>query len=707
MRVREGSTPSDRVIGMNAQTALQLEVASPIPLGRYRLYHYEDGTFWLSLLQNKGEAPLLGVHAPLPPVELTTAHERHSLFVRNCSVQKGEVTLWDERLIDDIPVRWEILLHEEDEGDLTLQMHFLSYGSLRAEVQFLCNFLAENTHIKRFACPHTSVLLTMPRCALSVITLQPEYPGCLQVEEDARLVWTLPTAHLHQQMLHLRLHPERAVETEHAAIQHIEYRARLFPVGAHPLPLLKLRASAQNAVALLQNPEWQSRFGEDQVVLRVAPNDRRFSVFTLAAAKALLDWNRFSGDESALWIARLALNSAMDFQVVNAQSSNSGACWDVVDENKQGSDITGHQRFNLYRNARVLQHLLLLHRDTGSELCVRVAINGISWLLLKRGATGTYDGAEVLPNGTVRDDGGKGIMGAIVSVMCAAYGLTETEAYMHAANRLAEYLLRDSCAPLSPGSVLPAGLLPDLRNDVFAASSAIEGLARLYRAYPREPLQEGALQMMQWLRLWQLNATMDGLGENGEVLAGDGNFKGFVDASVEAARGALWAFSLQQDARWFAYATRALHAAAGYLDPLAGFPGAKLAYPDHIHALAAFVRAYLHWLLSIPALAPGVECDQDLLVCRTGNRIFVPEPSLWRSIRVQARGLIDWVALACPATHDILLAVLTDGSSGAALVDAGEHRCVATDLMDGSTGTTYPLHTVPGIGSVGVYILQA
>jgi len=692
---------------MNAQTAVELEVAPPIPLGRYRLYHYGDGTFWLYLVQNKGEVPLIGVHAPLPPVELRTAHERHSLFVRNCSVQKGEVALWDERLIDDIPVRWEILLHEESEGDLILQMHFLSYGSLQAEVQFLCNFIAENTHIKRFSCPHTSVLLTMPRHALSVTTLQPAHPGCMQVEEDGRLVWTLPAANLHQQVLQLRIHLERVVDKEHPTIQHIEHRTRLFPAEARPLPALKLRASAQSAVALLQNPEWQSRFAEDQAVLRVAPNDRRFSAFTLAAAKALLDWNRLSGDESAIWTARPALNSAADLQVGDGQSSNGGACWDIVDENKQGSDITGRQRFNLYRNARVLQHLLLLHRDTGSELCVRVALNGISWLLLKRGATGIYDGATVLPDGTVQGGGGKGATGAIISVMCAAYGLTETEAYMHAANRLAEYLLRESCLPLSPGSVLPVELLSDLRHDVFAASSAIEGLARLYRAYPHEPLREGALRMMQWLRLWQLNTTMEGLGEAGEVLAGDGNPKGFVDASVEAARGALWAFLLERDARWFAYATQALHAAGGYLDPLAGFPGAKLAYPDHVHALALFLRAYLHWLLSIPALAPGVECDPDLLVCRTGNRIFVPEPSLWRSIRVEARGLADWVALACPATHDILLAVLTDGSSSAILVEVGEHRRMATDLIGGGTGTVYPLHAVPGIGSVGVYILQA
>jgi hypothetical protein len=204
-----------------------------------------------------------------------------------------------------------------------------------------------------------------------------------------------------------------------------------------------------------------------------------------------------------------------------------------------------------------------------------------------------------------------------------------------------------------------------------------------------------------------LTAQTEGVGEAGEVLVGEGSTGGFVDASIEAARGALWAFSLEQDVRWFASATRALHAAAGYLHPLEGFPETKLAYPDHVHALTLFIRTYLHWLLSIPAFAPEVECDPDLLVCRTGSRIFVPEPGLWRSIRVQARGLVDWVALVCPATHDILLAVLTDGSSSAVLVDAGEHRRMATDLIGGGTGATYPLHEVPGIGSVGVYILQA
>jgi hypothetical protein len=260
---------------------------------------------------------------------------------------------------------------------------------------------------------------------------------------------------------------------------------------------------------------------------------------------------------------------------------------------------------------------------------------------------------------------------------------------------------------LSPGSVLPAERFPNLHDDVFAAVGAVEGLARLYRAYPHESVREGALRLMRWLSLWQLTTQMEGIGEAGEVLAGEGSASGFVDASIEAARGALWAFSLERDARWFAGATRALHAAAGYLHPLEGFPETKLAYPDHVYALAMFIRTYLHWLLSLPAFAPEVECDPDLLVCRTGSRIFVPEPGLWRSIRVQARGLVDWVALVCPATHDILLAVLTDGSSGAVLVDAGEHRQMATDLIGGSTGAIYPLHAVPGIGSVGVYILQA
>jgi hypothetical protein len=230
------------------------------------------------------------------------------------------------------------------------------------------------------------------------------------------------------------------------------------------------------------------------VVLRVSPGDRRFSVFTLAAAKALMDWNRFSGDETAVWTARLAMNSAMDFQVLNAQSSNSGACWDTIDERKRGSDITGQRRFSLYRNARAIQQMLQLHRDTGSELCARVALNGVSWLLLKRGATGTYDGALVQTDGTVQGGNGRGIMGAIISVMCAAYSLTETEAYMHAANRLAEYLVRDVCQPLSPGSVLPAERFPNLHDDVFAAVGAVEGLARLYRAYPHESVREGCAE---------------------------------------------------------------------------------------------------------------------------------------------------------------------------------------------------------------------
>jgi hypothetical protein len=108
---------------------------------------------------------------------------------------------------------------------------------------------------------------------------------------------------------------------------------------------------------------------------------------------------------------------------------------------------------------------------------------------------------------------------------------------------------------------------------------------------------------MRWLSLWQLTTQMEGIGEAGEVLAGEGSASGFVDASIEAARGALWAFSLERDARWFAGATRALHAAAGYLHPLEGFPETKLAYPDHVYALAMFIRTYLHWLLSLPAFA--------------------------------------------------------------------------------------------------------
>ncbi|MEJ5251815.1 MAG: hypothetical protein HPY54_10480 [Chthonomonadetes bacterium] len=690
---------------MNAQTAPELSVAPPVSLGRYRLYHWQDGTFWIAMPQGKAEVPLVGVNAPLSPITLTTSHEHHALFVRNLDARKGEAALWDERVIDNVPVRWEILLEEQD-GDLCMQMHFLSYGSLQAEVHFLLN-LDDESLTRIFSCAHPSALIETARHTISIVTLQPATPACLRQEGEERLVWTLPPASLHQQSLHLRVHVQPCEQKGEAPVQHVEYRGSLFVPEAFSASSLKLRAAAQSAVALLLNPDRQAHLAEDQVVLWVAPGDRRFSAFTIAAAKALLDWRRFSGEESAAWTARLAMNSAMEFQVLNAQNANSGACWDTVDEHKQGADITGRRRFNLHRNAQLFQHLLLLHRDTGSELSVRVAFNGISWLLLKRGATGRYDGANVLPDGTVERGDGRGIMGAIVSVMCTAYGLTETEAYIHGANRLAEYLLRDCCQPLSPGSVMSAELPPSLQDDVFAASSIIQGLARLYRAYPHEQWRDGALRMAQWLRLWQIQADLEGVGEAGEVLAGERSPGGFVDASIEAARGALWAFSLQRDTRWFAYATRALHTAAGYLDPLAGFPDAKLAYPDHVHALALFVRAYLHWLLSIPALAPEVECDPDLLVCRYGNRIFVPEPSLWQSVRVQARGLIDWVALACPATHDVLVAVLTDGSSGAAQVHAGEHRQLATDLIGGDTGAIYPLHPVPGVGSVGVYILQA
>ncbi|MCS6950753.1 MAG: hypothetical protein NZ520_09860 [bacterium] len=692
---------------MNAQVTAQHSLYRSYSLGRFRLHHCYDGTFWIHLIQGKAEVPLIGVDAPTPPIELQTVTERHALFVRHCDFQQGEVTLWDERVIDGVPVRWEILLREDDEGDLHLQVHFLSYGSLQAEVRYLYQFSGENFNIRAFACPYPYVLLTAPRHSLSVTTLQPWQPDYLRVESGDRLVWALPPAHLHQQTLQVRIHYEKASSGEQTAIQHIERRASWLPLQEEPIAPLQLRAAAQNAVALLLKPEWHSRFAEDQLVMRVAPEDRRFSVFTLAAAKALSDWSRFSGDDKALWTARLAMNSAMDFQLVNAQSANSGACWDTLGEDKRGSDILGQQRFHLHRNARVLYQTLLLHRDTGSELCVRVALNGLSWVLLKRGATGVYDGAEVLPDGKVQGGSGKGIAGATISLMCAAYSLTETEAYMHAANRLAEHVLQEACASLSPGFVLPEERFPALQDDVFAAADAVEGLVRLHRAYPHASLREGALRMIQWLRLWQLSTMLEGLGEAGEVVGGDGAARGFFDASVEAARGALWALSLERDARWFAYATRALHAAAGYFDPLAGLPHDKLAYPDHTQALAAFVRTYLQWLLSLPTLAPGVECDPDLMVCRTGNRIFVPEPSLWRSLRVQTRGLVDWVALACPATHDVLLAVLANSNGGVVLVEAGEHRQVAHDLMSGERSVLFQLHTLPGVGSVGVYILQA
>lgn len=695
---------------MNAQIAAQHSLERAFPLGRFRLYHRHDGTFWVSLVLGKEEVPLLGVDSPQPPIELKTATERHALFVRHAEAQGGEVALWDERVIHGVPVRWEVLWREEGEGDLHLQVHFLSYGSLQAEVRYLYRILLDNLYRKHFLCAYPSVLLTAPRLSVAITTLQPVQPDRLQMEGEATLVWALPVASLHQQTLQLRLHVEKTASAQQAIVEHIERRANWLPSQAE-VPLLsplQLRAAAQNAVALLLKPEAQAHFAEDQLVLQVAPEDHRFSVFTLAAAKALLDWSRFSGDDKALWTARLAMNSAMDFQLVHAQSPNSGACWDTMSRDKQGSDILGRRRFHLYRNARVLYQTLLLHRDTGSELCVRVALNGLSWLLLKRGATGAYDGVEVLPDGKVQGGSSRAVAGAAVSLMCAAYSLTETEAYMHAANRLAEQLLQEACLPLSPGAVLPHERFPRLQDDVFAAVDAIEGLARLYQAYPHPPLHEGALRMMQWLRLWQLNSTLEGLGEAGEVLAGDGAAaRGFFDASVEAARGALWAFALGHEVRWFAFATRALHAAASQLDPLAGLPEDKLAYPDHVHALAGFVRTYLQWLLSLPTLAPGVECDPDLMICRTGNRIFVPEPSLWRSLRVQTRGLVDWVALVCPATHDVLLAVLANGGSGVALVEAGEHRQVVSDLMNGERGALYRLHPIPEVGSVGVYILQA
>lgn len=677
----------------------QTEVIQPIALRRYLLYHRKDGTFWIALALPKAEVPVWGVHASLAPIELTTGRERHALFLRYHSAQAGEVVLWDERVIDGVPVRWEIMLSEQ-EADLLIQSHFLTYGTIQAEVRFLYHLLAENQYTRLFPCPYPSVLWITSRARFSVVTLEPASPAEVTVSEHGDLVWRLACDDLNKQVLRLRLGVESAQEPQQALTHHIEYRGTLLPHSSPVVPSLKLRSAAQSAVSLLQRPDWRSHLAEDQLAFHPQPGDNRFSAFTAAAAKALMDWSRLSGDDPALWTARLAMNSVMEFQTINAQSPNSGACWDLVDSQKRGSDILGGRTLSLHRNARLMHYLLMLHRDTGSELCARAALNGTSWLLLKRGATGAYDGDLVSEDGKVLGRDGRGPIGAIIAVMCAAYGLTETEAYIHAANRLADLLSRQVCAPLQPGTVLPQRLFPHLRHDVCAASSAIEGLARLHRAYPRDSLRDDAVRLMQWLRIWQLQ-------ESGEVLAGEGIDTPFVDTSVESARGALWAFSLDRDARWFAYATRALHAASAHLDPLAGFPPGKLAYPDYTHALALFLRAYLHWLLSLPLFASGVECDPDLLVCHAGNRIFVSEPNLWRTVHVAARGLIDWVALVCPATHEVLLAVLTDGSSSAVHIEAGEHRQLATDLIAHKTGSTYLLHPVPGVGKVGVYILQA
>lgn len=440
--------------------------------------------------------------------------------------------------------------------------------------------------------------------------------------------------------------------------------------GLHPVKSVTPLDPAET-VTRLTAPEAYDVQGMERLYLKPpVPGEEgsHFGAFPhepAGALRAFWDWNRLHETPGVPRLVRFGGRGlCADFQVMgrgDAPEPNKGAFWDKL-TGGVGTDFADGQTHGVLSNARLARSLFLLHAETREPLLRQSALNVCQWLLLKQNEAGFYDGARVQATRGLPDDGRFlpqpcALDGAeAIRAFVAAYRATQTEVWIKAAWKIAEFLLGGRGREFdcqSPGTV----------------AGVILSLLALDAEAPNPRLRDSLTEWGAWLRALPLRADLPSLSP-------DGLHAGLYDC----AGAGFGLFGLTRDIAYLRYAFAALGAVP---------PASSAA---NWRAVAAHQSA----LLSLAGLAPDAQLDFDAPAVTLGWRVFAPDPAAAPFLRVQpaqeAEGhWVDWMPLVCRATDQLLLLVLAPPAVEAVAVWKNGKCPLLRDLRTGTLDSAAPL----------------
>ncbi|HVK04942.1 MAG TPA: hypothetical protein VM490_15805 [Armatimonadaceae bacterium] len=467
-----------------------------------------------------------------------------------------------------------------------------------------------------------------------------------------------------------------------------------------------LNRLAADSTADLMREDRVDKRGADKRLFRAVPGKADKHLYgtgadSALAACALLSRYRMTGDDALIRLARLLTNGTCEAQINIEESAHWGAVWEALHKKKVWADVEGEKTLSVATTARAAKGLHLLHAHFGVDLYQRTALHAAQWLMLKMDAHGRMAGDRFAEEGPPVSDGSPWTMVETLTALVETFRVTGNEVFLKTALRVVRALqegLADASLPLSQAS-----------TEHLAA--AIEGVLLVSREYESEEMIALAKQMGLGLRSRRLPD-----GSLGDPTAGSGGDGSTVPAAdlyadlpnlwptLAGARAALALARVDSDPLWPVCALRALRAAARVASD-----AAARSLPLPVSLLTYLTTQPTNLLLTVAQRAPNAQADLDRGTITRAWQTFGPDPATNEYIRAFAPGTeepVDHLALVCPVTQQVLIAVITPPDAEEVDLVKNGRKPFVRSLLDGDYGSR--ARTVPlGDGAearVGVYL---
>jgi hypothetical protein len=405
-----------------------------------------------------------------------------------------------------------------------------------------------------------------------------------------------------------------------------------------------VRLVEENEKALMADNAVDKR-GAEKVIYRATPKSASFHLAGEGADTALivgtlLGRYYMTGDDALRRRARLLTNGVCDFQVQTEESPHWGAVWDALKGKKEYTDCRGEQTVSVAATARASKGLHVAHAHFGKELMSRTALAAAQWLMLKMDRFGFIVAERFTEEGPPVEgmEHSPWVMGEALIPLVETFRVTENEVFLKSALRIIK-ALREGIAEST---------LPFERASSEYLASCVEGVLLVSREYESEEMIALSKQIMQGLRARRLP---------------DGTLSdptGIVSVSplaptLAGARAALAVARVDNDPLWLLFAMRAIRAAARKMHEMEA-AGETVNLADR----SALLMHTLGMLLTVAQRAKDAEADRDLLQIKKTWQTFKPDPATRDYIQVTTVDdqPVDYIALVCPVSLQVLIAVL-------------------------------------------------
>ena len=456
-----------------------------------------------------------------------------------------------------------------------------------------------------------------------------------------------------------------------------------------------LRRVMETAERELLRSDILEKRGADKNTFRIAPHRADVLLAGVGADAALTTYtllNRFRlfGDDGIERRARLLANGVCEFQNSGEDSAHWGAIFDALVRKTEWGDASGKRTVSFTTTARTAKGLHLLQSHFDVELYERTALAATQWILLRLDRDGLPQGERFAWDGKPLAEASPWLGGEALLPLLATFKATNNDVFFKTALRTVTTLSE---------RVADFSLSWDTASTANLAALA-EGVLLVSQEYERPDLIAFAREIGQAIRARRLpDGTVSDPTETHEPVQTD---LPHLSSTLSGARAALALSRVDNPVLWTTFALRAVRAADRMLKGYGGY--LNVADRGNLMALSMSI------LLAIAAQAKGGVADWDKITLKRDWQTFAPDPAAAEYVKVSLPNggdSPDYLLLVCPATRQVLIAVLAPAGTETVEIMKNGKRPVVKNLLSGelsATATLQDLEPTGTEGRIGVFI---